>query len=82
MLSVFCSLGRYTEGRGATAASGRETVAPGMEGPEPIIAGKTVIGRLAETWKSSLDEVKLHHVVHAPDSGSHLTGPGNGGPLR
>ncbi len=34
-------------------------VAPGLEGPAPIIAGKTVIGRLAETWKAGLDEVKL-----------------------
>jgi hypothetical protein len=75
MLSVYCSPGRYAQGRGATAA-------PGLEGPARIVASKTVIGRLAETGKSSLDEVKLHHVVHAPDSGSHLTGPGTGGPLR
>jgi hypothetical protein len=36
----------------------------GLEGPALIIAGKTVISRLAETWKSSLDEVKLRHAVH------------------
>ncbi len=39
-------------------------VALGLEGPALIIAGKTVIGRLAETWKSSLDEAKLGHAVH------------------
>src|SRR5207249_7706100 len=33
-------------------------------GPALIIAGKTVIGRLAEIWKSSLDEAKLRHAVH------------------
>ncbi len=64
MLSVFCSPGRYTQGRGATAALGREMAALGLEGPALIIAGKTVIGRLAETWKSSLDAAKLRHAVH------------------
>src|SRR5262249_8156210 len=29
-----------------------------------FIAGKTVISRLAELWKSSLDEVNLSHVIH------------------
>jgi glycerol dehydrogenase len=45
MLSVFCSPSRYTQGRGATAALGREMTALGLEGPALIIAGKTVIGR-------------------------------------
>jgi glycerol dehydrogenase len=36
----------------------------GLEGPVLIIAGKTVIGRLAETWASSLGEAKLQHAVH------------------
>ena len=63
-IQVFCSPSRYTQGRGATAALGREMAALGLEGPVLIIAGKTVIGRLAETWKSSLDEAKLHHAVH------------------
>ncbi len=63
-LTVFCSPSRYTQGRGATAALGREMAALGLEGPVLIIAGKTVIGRLAETWKSSLDEAKLPHAVH------------------
>src|SRR5207302_9161538 len=64
MLSVFCSPSRYTQGKGATAALGREMAALGLEGPALIIAGKTVIGRLAETWKSSLDEANLRHAVH------------------
>ena len=64
MLSVFCSPGRYTQGRGATAALGREMAALGLEGPALLIAGKTVIGRLAETWKSSLDEVGIRFSVH------------------
>lgn len=64
MLSVFCSPGRYTQGRGATAALGREMKALGLEGPALVIAGKTVIGRLAAIWKSSLNEVGIHHEVH------------------
>jgi glycerol dehydrogenase len=59
VLSVFCSPGRYTQGRGATAALGREMAGLGLEGPALLIAGKTVIGRLADTWKSSLDEVGI-----------------------
>jgi glycerol dehydrogenase len=64
MLSVFCSPSRYTQGRGATAALGREMATLGLEGPALLIAGKTVIGRLADTWKSSLDEAGIRHVVH------------------
>ena len=63
MLSVFCSPGRYTQGRGATAALGREMTALGLEGPALLIAGKTVISRLADTWKSSLTEAGIHHEV-------------------
>jgi glycerol dehydrogenase len=64
MLSVFCSPGRYSQGRGATAALGREMSALGLDGPVLLIAGKTVIGQLAGTWKSSFDEAGLHHEVH------------------
>jgi glycerol dehydrogenase len=64
VLSVFCSPGRYTQGRGATAALGREMAGLGLEGPALLIAGKTVIGRLADTWKLSFDEVGTRHVVH------------------
>jgi len=64
MLSVFCSPSRYTQGKGATAALGREMAALGLEGPALLIAGKTVIGRLADIWKSSLDEAGIRHTVH------------------
>ena len=64
MLSVFCSPGRYTQGRGATTALGREMAALGLEGPALVIASKTVIARLAGMWKSSLDEAGIVHVVH------------------
>ena len=64
MLSVFTSPSRYTQGKGATAALGQEMTALGLEGPVLIIAGKTVIGLLAQTWQRSLDEAGLKHAVH------------------
>ena len=64
MLSVFTSPSRYTQGKGATAALGREVTALGLEGPVLIIAGKTVIGLLAPAWQRSLDEAGFKHIVH------------------
>ena len=64
MLSVFCSPSRYTQGKGATAALGREMAALGLEGPVLVLAGKTVINRLADAWRSSLDEAGMSYVVH------------------
>jgi glycerol dehydrogenase len=64
MLAVFTSPSRYTQGKGATAALGREMAALGLEGPALIIAGKTVIGLLAPTWQRSLEEAGLEHAVH------------------
>ena len=64
MLSVFTSPSRYTQGKGATAALGREMTALGLEGPVLIIAGKTVIGLLAPAWQRSLDEAGFKHAVH------------------
>ena len=64
MHSIFCSPSRYTQGRGATAALGREMAALGLAGPALLIASKTVIARLATTWKSSLNEAGIQHVIH------------------
>ena len=64
MLSVFCSPTRYTQGRGATAALGREMAALGLQGPVLFIAGNTVISRLSDTWVASLSEVAMRHAVH------------------
>ena len=64
MLSIFCSPSRYTQGRGATAALGCEMAALGLAGPALLIASKTVIARLATTWKSSLNEVGIQHAIH------------------
>ena len=36
----------------------------GLAGPVLIIAGKTVISLLAQTWQQSLEQAGLKHVVH------------------
>jgi glycerol dehydrogenase len=64
MLTVFTSPSRYTQGKGATAALGHEMITLGLEGPALVIAGKTVIGLLAETWQRSLEEAGLRHAIH------------------
>jgi glycerol dehydrogenase len=64
MLSVFSSPSRYTQGKGATAALGREMAALGLEGPALFVAGKTAIGRLGHTWKSSLAEAGMRYAIH------------------
>jgi glycerol dehydrogenase len=64
MLTVFTSPSRYSQGKGATAALGHEMTTLGLDGPVLIIAGKSVIGLLAQVWQRSLDEARLKHSVH------------------
>ncbi len=64
MLAVFTSPCRYTQGKGATARLGAEMASLGLQGPVLIIAGKTVIGLLTETWRQSLSEVGLKQSVY------------------
>jgi glycerol dehydrogenase len=64
MQSVFCSPSRYTQGRGATSTLGSEMAGLGLDGPVLIIAGRTVINLLSETWQQTFKEVGLGHVVH------------------
>jgi glycerol dehydrogenase len=65
MLSVFCSPSRYTQGKGATAALGRELTSLGLEDPVLFVAGRTAIKRLTAVWKLSLAEVGMQHSVHS-----------------
>lgn len=64
MLSVFCSPSRYTQGKNATAALGREMKTVGLDGPALIVAGKSAERLLAETWRQSLGEAGIPHHVH------------------
>jgi glycerol dehydrogenase len=64
MLSVFSSPSRYTQGKNATAALGREMIGLGLEGPALIIAGQAALKLLAETWRHTLSEAKIEFAVH------------------
>src|SRR5204863_7076773 len=64
MLSVFCSPSRYTQGKNATASLGPEMARLGLEGPALIVAGKSAISLLAETWRCSLTEAGISYSLH------------------
>src|SRR5271165_660014 len=64
MLSVFSSPSRYTQGKNATAALGREMAGLGLEGPALILAGKAALRLLAEAWQHSLGEARIAFTVH------------------
>lgn len=54
MLSVFCSPSRYTQGKNATAELGRELRTLGLDGPALILAGRSAIALLSDTWRQTL----------------------------
>jgi glycerol dehydrogenase len=64
MLSVFCSPTRYTQGKNATTWLGTEMIGLGLQGPVLIVAGKSAIRLLTETWKTTFREAKIEHAVH------------------
>src|SRR5512135_629157 len=64
MLSVFCSPGRYTQGKDATAALGREMTGLGLRGPALLVAGRSAIPLLSPTWDHTFREAGIAHVVH------------------
>lgn len=64
MLSVFCSPARYTQGKNATQSLGQEMAILGMEGPVLIVAGKSAVTLLSETWSKSLGQAGIAHFVH------------------
>jgi glycerol dehydrogenase len=64
MLSVFCSPSRYTQGKNATAALGREMAGLGLRGPALIVAGRSAVRLLADTWQQTFREADVRHAVH------------------
>jgi glycerol dehydrogenase len=64
MLAVFCSPCRYTQGKNATASLGREMASLDLQGPALVIAGRSAIRLLAETWERTLGEAGIRHAVH------------------
>jgi glycerol dehydrogenase len=62
-LKVFCAPARYTQGPNATEQLGAEICNLGLEGPALIIAGRSAIRRLSETWKQTFSEVAMAYEV-------------------
>lgn len=65
MLSVFCSPCRYTQGKNATAALGAELRTLGLEGPVLILAGKSAIALLSDTWRRALGGAGIAYAVES-----------------
>ncbi len=65
MLSVFCSPSRYTQGKNATAFLGAEIAGLGLNGPALLVAGRSPIRLLSETWEHTFAEAGIAYAVHA-----------------
>ncbi|MGE5360834.1 MAG: glycerol dehydrogenase [Bacteroidales bacterium] len=63
MLSVFCAPSRYTQGQNATAWLGQEMAALGLPGPALIVAGRTAVAQLADTWAKTFSAVGYAYAV-------------------
>ncbi len=64
MLIVFSSPHRYTQGKNATEKLGEEMRGLGLDGPALILAGKSAMARLSETWRRSLGDAGITHDCH------------------
>jgi glycerol dehydrogenase len=63
MLKVFCAPARYTQGPNATEQLGAEIRTLGLDGPAIIVAGRSAIRLLSETWVRTFAEVGMSHEV-------------------
>ena len=64
MLSVFCSPGRYTQGRNATEKLGAEMSGLGLPGPVLIVAGRSAKSLLESVWRTALGDANYSYSVH------------------
>lgn len=64
MLSVFCSPGRYVQGRDATEQLGPQMAALGMEAPALIVASASPRRHLEAVWQRSLGGAGFEFGVH------------------
>jgi glycerol dehydrogenase len=65
MLKVFCAPTRYTQGPHATEQLGLEIRGLGLEGPALIVAGRSAIRLLSQTWAKTFREAGMQHQVFA-----------------
>ena len=63
MLKVFCAPARYTQGFHATEHLGAEIRNLGLEGPALIVAGRSAIRLLSETWAKSFADAGMRFEV-------------------
>ncbi|MEJ2008222.1 MAG: glycerol dehydrogenase [Acidobacteriota bacterium] len=64
MLSVFCSPSRYTQGKNATQFLGQEMASLGLAGPALIVASRSAVASLSETWAQTLPDAGFAHQVY------------------
>src|SRR5262249_13510282 len=64
MLSVFCSPSRYSQGKNATASLGGEMSGLRLRGPALVLAGRSAIRLLSETWNRTFSEAGMAHAIH------------------
>jgi glycerol dehydrogenase len=64
MHTVFCSPSRYTQGSNSTLSLGTEMTSLGLRGPALIVAGKTAISVLSNTWRLSLEDAGVAYQVY------------------
>jgi glycerol dehydrogenase len=62
-LKVFCAPARYTQGPNATEKLGTEIRNLGLEGPALIVAGRSAIRLLSETWGTTFAEAGMSFQV-------------------
>lgn len=62
-LKVFCAPARYTQGPHATRKLGVEIRSLGLDGPALIIAGRSAIRLLSETWATTFAETGTRYEV-------------------
>ena len=63
MLKVFCAPARYTQGPHATEQLGLEIRNLGLDGPALIVAGRSAIRLLADTWGRTFAAVGMKHQI-------------------
>lgn len=63
MLKVFCSPTRYTQGPDATEQLGSEIHNLGLDGPALIIAGRSAIRLLSETWAKTFSDAGMAYEI-------------------
>jgi glycerol dehydrogenase len=65
MFCVFSSPSRYTQGMNATQILGREMAGLDIAGPALIVAGRSALAQLFDTWKQTLGEVGCSYSIHS-----------------